>query len=174
MSDTNTEQPVAGSVEWLKAELAYMTLQRDKLLEMTWLDAPGEPWESTTKWREQFEAGWVRRADANDSEKPSNEQETRSSASAGSAHVWGEEKPTSDGWYWVKGCPNHWSDEHGKLMPWGKCRQRIVEVRGGDIVNEWPWSIEGTAYFAGPIIEPAHAPNAEICGDAGTEREPQK
>lgn len=42
-------------------EMAYLRLQRDALLEMTWLDLPSEPNESTKRWREQFEAGWTRK-----------------------------------------------------------------------------------------------------------------
>jgi hypothetical protein len=34
----------------------------DKLLEITWLDLPDEPSESTAKWQELFNAGWIRRA----------------------------------------------------------------------------------------------------------------
>lgn len=45
-----------------RMELAYMTLQRDALLSITWLDGPGEPIESTQQWREQFTKGWERRA----------------------------------------------------------------------------------------------------------------
>lgn len=44
-----------------RAELAYIRLQRDRLLEVTWLDLPGEPDESTARWREEFEKGWVRK-----------------------------------------------------------------------------------------------------------------
>lgn len=44
-----------------RAELAYMKLQRDRLLEITWLDLPGEPHESTQRWAEEFAKGWVRR-----------------------------------------------------------------------------------------------------------------
>lgn len=47
---------------YTKGELAYMKLQRDALLEMTWLDLPDEPHESTAQWRAQFNEGWVRRA----------------------------------------------------------------------------------------------------------------
>lgn len=50
-------------VAHLKGELAYMKRQRDALLDITWLDLPGEPSESTAKWRELFNAGWVRRAE---------------------------------------------------------------------------------------------------------------
>lgn len=45
----------------LKAELAYLKLQRDSLLDMTWLDLPDEPSESTAKWKELFNKGWERR-----------------------------------------------------------------------------------------------------------------
>jgi predicted secreted protein len=45
----------------MEGELAYLKLQRDALLDITWLDLPGEPDESTAKWREQFNKGWVRR-----------------------------------------------------------------------------------------------------------------
>jgi hypothetical protein len=51
------------SINRLKEELAYVTLQRDKLLEITWLDGPSEPWESTSKWKEQFDDGWIRRSE---------------------------------------------------------------------------------------------------------------
>lgn len=44
-----------------KAELAYVRLQRDALLEMTWLDLPSEPTESIAKWRMEFEKGWERK-----------------------------------------------------------------------------------------------------------------
>lgn len=46
---------------YCKSEFAYMKLQRDKLLEITWLDLPDEPNESTRKWQELFNQGWVRR-----------------------------------------------------------------------------------------------------------------
>jgi hypothetical protein len=58
------EKNIATDVEQikkLKSELAYITLQRNKLLEMTWLDLPSEPDESTAKWKEEFEKGWTRR-----------------------------------------------------------------------------------------------------------------
>lgn len=45
-----------------KLAAAEYKYQRDKLLEITWLDLPGEPHESTCKWREEFNAGWERRA----------------------------------------------------------------------------------------------------------------
>lgn len=50
----------------LKYEFARVKFQRDALLEMTWLDLPGNGAEEecTTEWREQFEAGWERRAGA--------------------------------------------------------------------------------------------------------------
>lgn len=62
----NAEYARAFELERNKAleELAYVRLQRDKLLEITWLDLPGEPDESTARWRELFEAGWVRRVEA--------------------------------------------------------------------------------------------------------------
>jgi hypothetical protein len=44
------------------AELAYVTLQRDALLEITWLDLPADPCESTSRWRELFAQGWERRS----------------------------------------------------------------------------------------------------------------
>lgn len=50
-------------VNKIKAEEAYVRLQRDALLEITWLDGPAEPWESTNRWREVFEEGWTRKAD---------------------------------------------------------------------------------------------------------------
>lgn len=43
-------------------ELAYVRLQRDALLEMTWLDLPTEPSESTARWREEFARGWERKS----------------------------------------------------------------------------------------------------------------
>lgn len=46
----------------LLAELAYVRLQRDALLEITWLDLPAEPCESTARWRELFAQGWERRS----------------------------------------------------------------------------------------------------------------
>lgn len=45
----------------LRAELAYVRLQRDALLRITWLDLPDEPHESTARWQEQFEKGWERK-----------------------------------------------------------------------------------------------------------------
>lgn len=48
-------------LDHLRAELAYVKLQRDALLEITWLDLPDEPTESIAKWRELFGKGWVRR-----------------------------------------------------------------------------------------------------------------
>lgn len=45
-----------------KLDAADYKLQRDALLEMTWLDLPSEPTESTQKWREMFAAGWERKA----------------------------------------------------------------------------------------------------------------
>jgi hypothetical protein len=51
----------AGEIASLKCELSYMKLQRDALLDITWLDLPGEPSESTRLWREQFNKGWMRR-----------------------------------------------------------------------------------------------------------------
>src|SRR4051812_25288081 len=45
----------------LRVELAYTRLQRDALLEITWLDSPSEPDESTAKWRERFDKEWARR-----------------------------------------------------------------------------------------------------------------
>lgn len=48
-------------IQTLRAELAYVTLQRDALLEMTWLDLPDEPSESVKRWKEQFEKGWERK-----------------------------------------------------------------------------------------------------------------
>lgn len=42
-------------------ELAYVKLQRDKLLEITWLDTPDDPHESTKRWAEEFAKGWIRR-----------------------------------------------------------------------------------------------------------------
>lgn len=56
------EEKLEAEIKHLKGELAYMKLQRDRLLEITWLDGPSEPWESTSQWQEQFNAGWVRRA----------------------------------------------------------------------------------------------------------------
>lgn len=47
----------------VKGELAYMKLQRDALLDITWLDLPGEPSESIAKWREQFSSGWQRKVE---------------------------------------------------------------------------------------------------------------
>lgn len=48
-------------IERLKAEEAYLRLQRDSLLEMTWMDLPDEPSESTARWKEEFEKGWARK-----------------------------------------------------------------------------------------------------------------
>jgi hypothetical protein len=48
-------------IKHLKGELAYVKLQRDALLRITWLDLPDEPSESTAKWQELFNEGWVRR-----------------------------------------------------------------------------------------------------------------
>ena len=45
----------------LKTEMAYTILQRDALLEMTWLDLPGEFDESISQWKKEFEKGWERR-----------------------------------------------------------------------------------------------------------------
>lgn len=45
----------------IKAEFAYVRLQRDALLEIAWLDLPSEPSESIAKWREEFEKGWERK-----------------------------------------------------------------------------------------------------------------
>lgn len=47
----------------LKEKLAYLHLQRDALLEITWLDLPGEPHESTERWKEEFNKRWVGRSD---------------------------------------------------------------------------------------------------------------
>lgn len=44
-----------------KEKCAYATYERDKLLELTWLDLPGEPSESTKAWAAEFEKGWVRK-----------------------------------------------------------------------------------------------------------------
>lgn len=51
------------AVDHIKEELAYVKLQRDALLDITWLDLPADPCESTARWRELFNAGWVRRAE---------------------------------------------------------------------------------------------------------------
>lgn len=48
-------------VRTLKMERADLKFQRDALLEMTWLDLPAEPHESTAKWKAEFEKGWVRK-----------------------------------------------------------------------------------------------------------------
>lgn len=58
-----TPKAIADEINRLKGELAYMKLQRDRLLEITWLDLPDEPHESTQAWQEQFNKGWVRRAE---------------------------------------------------------------------------------------------------------------
>lgn len=49
------------SIPALLMENAELRLQRDFLLELTWLDLPGDPTESTAKWRAEFEKGWTRR-----------------------------------------------------------------------------------------------------------------
>jgi hypothetical protein len=51
-----------------KAEEAYLRLQRDALLEITWLDLPDDPSESTAKWKELFARGWERRELLDDAE----------------------------------------------------------------------------------------------------------
>lgn len=53
----------------LKAELAYVRLQRDALLEMTWLDLPSEPCESIAMWRKLFEEGWERKPEKEHEQK---------------------------------------------------------------------------------------------------------
>lgn len=56
-----TSEEMATEIAHLKLELADVRFQRDRLLEMTWLDLPAEPCESTVKWKAEFEKGWVRR-----------------------------------------------------------------------------------------------------------------
>lgn len=53
---------MARDIVSLKMELADVKLQRNALLEMTWLDLPSEPIESTAKWRAEFEKGWERKS----------------------------------------------------------------------------------------------------------------
>lgn len=50
--------------EKLSEENAYLKLQRDRLLEIAWLDLPAEPHESTARWAEEFEKSWIRREPA--------------------------------------------------------------------------------------------------------------
>ena len=46
----------------IKYELACVKLQRDALLDMTWLDQPGDDDEESTKeWRRLFDEGWERK-----------------------------------------------------------------------------------------------------------------
>jgi len=46
----------------LKYELACVKFQRDALLDMTWLDQPGDDdEESTEEWRRLFNEGWERK-----------------------------------------------------------------------------------------------------------------
>lgn len=47
--------------EAAELERAYLKFQRDALLEITWLDLPDEPHESTNRWREEFQKGWARK-----------------------------------------------------------------------------------------------------------------
>ena len=62
-------------------ELAYVTLQRDRLLEITWLDLPSEPSESTARWQEIFNDGWERKAVSDALRTRIAEMEARVSAS---------------------------------------------------------------------------------------------
>jgi regulator of replication initiation timing len=49
-------------LEEARTEMAYLKLQRDRLLEITWLDLPAEPSESTSRWQDLFNEGWERKA----------------------------------------------------------------------------------------------------------------
>lgn len=52
-----------GELSLAKFESACMKFQRDALIDITWLDLPGNGTdeECTQEWRELFDAGWVRR-----------------------------------------------------------------------------------------------------------------
>lgn len=56
--------PLEKDLAHYKSECAYLKLQRDALLEITWLDLPDEPSESIAKWKELFAAGWTRKVGA--------------------------------------------------------------------------------------------------------------
>lgn len=49
-------------IKILKMQAADLRFQRDALLEMTWLDLPAEPSESTHLWRKLFAEGWERKS----------------------------------------------------------------------------------------------------------------
>lgn len=55
------EQATKSELNALKMEVADLRLQRDALLEMTWLDLPNDPRESTQRWKEEFAKGWERK-----------------------------------------------------------------------------------------------------------------
>lgn len=67
---------------------------------------------------------------------------------------WTKEKPEADGWYWVRGSAYYWSDEHQKLVPFGKESTKVMFVENGEIKGSWPWSVAETDLFAGPIPSP--------------------
>ncbi len=160
MIEEQPKQPVAGGLDAkiaeLKCELAYVRLQRDALLDMTWLDLPAEPSESTAEWRRLFAEGWVRRAAADDSAQPLLENETRVRLQrAGSpALTWTREKPKRPGWWWVRQAPG--------LMPvilsieiW---HGELQCMHGGvwrDMADSKYWhGLE----WSGPLTEPLDAP----------------
>lgn len=67
---------------------------------------------------------------------------------------WTKDKPQADGWYWVRGRGYEWSEEHGRLMPFGEEFTQVVLVNDGKLNGSWSMSIEGADLFAGPIPEP--------------------
>ena len=62
-------EKLGAEIATLKYKLACAVFERDALLDMTWLDLPGEPEECTAKWRAEFEKGWMRRAEAQNENK---------------------------------------------------------------------------------------------------------
>ena len=100
-------------------ELAYVTLQRDRLLEITWLDLPAEPHESTARWQEVFSDGWERKAVSDALRTRIAELEARVAASQqqwrpietapkdGTPFL-GIEHPLGHGMCVIKWCRDHW------------------------------------------------------------------
>lgn len=61
----NAHKQFAAALERIIA----LTAERDQLLEMMWLDGPGELHETIEDWKVQFAGGWVRKTELDEAEK---------------------------------------------------------------------------------------------------------
>jgi len=175
MIEEQNEQPVAGGLDAkiaeLKCELAYVRLQRDALLDMTWLDMPAEPSESTAEWRRLFAEGWVRRAAADDSAQPPLEDETRVrlQRTGYPTLTWCADRPTGPGRFWWQSSP---LDDAIVVTVFLSPEGLSVRTERGQMMMFLFSRLWREQRWAGPLVEPQEpshvesSGNKELCGGA--------